>query len=394
MGKLHRLILLAGLCLLLSGCDFWMNGSYSSVTPNMGNTTPVHQQDGEIQSYEDLKERIVETVELGIQKVTFSASKFETDELERYMNQITESVMQSDPIGNYAVEQISYDVGSSGGRQAIGVNITYRRSKSEILGMPLASDMDEAVTLIQEALANCDAGIVVRVEAYETLDIVQMIQSYAERNPHICIEIPQVSVSTYPDSGVDRVVEISFIYKNSREVLRSMQQTVQDSFAAAQKTLRQGDTALQKLSKLYVYLMGRHENTVGTSITPAYSVLRYGVGDSKAFAEVFAALCRWVGLDCEAITGTRNGEPWCWNAVCIENNYYYLDLIQCWSNQVYQLKPFNLMTGYVWDYSAYGEDSPPAGQQKPTEPENTAPQDTEEIPADTVGEGENQETSP
>ena len=174
--------------------------------------------------------------------------------------------------------------------------------------------------------------------------------------PHI-----GVKVSDDENQSIERYWRQSFVYKNSREVLRSMQQTVQDSFTAAQKSLKAEDTALVKIGKLYSYVMERHENTMDTSITPAYSVLRYGVGDSKAFAEVYAALGRWVGLDCATITGTRNGEAWCWNVICIEGTYYYLDLVQCWKSQTYQLKTFDQMTGYVWDYSAYGEDGPPAG---------------------------------
>lgn len=375
MNKWTGIFLLAWMCLLLSGCDFWMNGSYSSVTPNLGNVTAGSQQDEEIYSYGNLLERLEETVEMGIQKATFSASRFDTDTLESYMQKATEQIMSNHPVGSFAVEQISYDVGNSGGRQAIGVNISYSRTKSEILGMSVARNMDEAKSLIQEALVKCDASLVMRIQAYEALDIVQIIQNYGEQNPHICIEIPQASVSTYPDSGLERVVEISFVYKNSREVLRSMQQTVLDSFAAAKRNLLPGDSMLVKIGKLYAYLMERHENTMGTSITPAYSVLRYGVGDSKAFSEVFAALCRWVGLNCETITGTRDGEAWCWNAICIDDSYYYLDLIQCWRNQTYQLKRFNQMTGYVWDYSAYGENGPPAGQQTPTDPVSTTYQE-------------------
>lgn len=383
MKRRTGVILLAWICLLLSGCDFWMDGSYSSVTPNQGNTTPGNQQDEEIYSYRDLREAMENIVELGVQKVTFSASRFDAKTLESYMQRVTEHIITNNPVGNFAVEQIAYDVGSSGGRQAIGVNITYSRTKAEILGMPVVSDMDEAVAQIQNALASCEASLVMRVQAYEEMDIVQMVQSYGAQNPHICVEIPQVSVSTYPESGIDRVVELSFVYKNSREVLRSMQQTVQDSFAAAQKSLKDEDSTLVKVSKLYTYVMGRHENTMGTSITPAYSVLRYGVGDSKAFAEVYAALCRWVGLDCETITGTRNGEAWCWNAVCIEGTYYYLDLMQCWKNQTYQLKTFHQMTGYVWDYSAYGEDGPPAGEQIPTEPTQESRNPQEETEGET-----------
>ena len=68
MKRWTGIILLAWICLLLSGCDFWLNGSYSSVTPNQGNTTAGNQEDGEIYSYRDLGEAKEDTVEKGVEK--------------------------------------------------------------------------------------------------------------------------------------------------------------------------------------------------------------------------------------------------------------------------------------------------------------------------------------
>lgn len=88
MKRWTGIILLAWICLLLSGCDFWLNGSYSSVTPNQGNTTAGNQEDEEIYSYRDLREAMEDTVEMGVQKVTFSASRFDAQTLESYMQRV------------------------------------------------------------------------------------------------------------------------------------------------------------------------------------------------------------------------------------------------------------------------------------------------------------------
>ena len=44
--------------------------------------------------------------------------------------------------------------------------------------------------------------------------------------------------------------------------------------------------------------MERYDYRIETSITPAYSLLRHGVGDSRAFAVVYAAMCQQAGLEC------------------------------------------------------------------------------------------------
>ena len=111
----------------------------------------------------------------------------------------------------------------------------------------------------------------------------------------------------------------------------------------------------QKYSQLYAFLMERFEYKFETSITPAYSLLRHGVGDNRAFATIYAAMCRSAGLECLTVTGTRSGEPWTWNIVLDNGCYYHVDLLRSnLSGQFRELTDAQMHT-YVWDYSAYPE---------------------------------------
>ena len=53
------------------------------------------------------------------------------------------------------------------------------------------------------------------------------------------------------------------------------------------------------------------------------------------------------------VTGTRAGEPWTWNIVLDDGQYYHVDLLH--SNEIGKYKEFtdSEMSSYVWDYSAY-----------------------------------------
>ena len=112
-------------------------------------------------------------------------------------------------------------------------------------------------------------------------------------------------------------------------------------------------TAAEKAQRLYGFLMDRYEYNIQTSITPAYSLLLHGVGDSRAFAMVYSAMCRQAGLDGHVVTGTREGTSWVWNAVQIDGEYYYIDLLRCNESDGFRLYTQAEMTSYVWDYSAY-----------------------------------------
>ena len=122
--------------------------------------------------------------------------------------------------------------------------------------------------------------------------------------------------------------------------------------------------------------MERTDYQLETSITPAYSLLRHGVGDSKAFAMIYSAMCREAGLECRVVTGSRDGEPWVWNLICTDGVYYHVDLLRSLSAGRLQRMTEEDMRGYVWGYTAY-PDAGPAYQEEPTQPEQEVP--TEEV---------------
>ena len=76
------------------------------------------------------------------------------------------------------------------------------------------------------------------------------------------------------------------------------------------------------------------------------------MGDSKAFADVYGAMCRQVGLECITVSGTRMGEAWHWNMVKVDGAYYHLDLLGSHRGGAFRLLTDDQMSGYVWDYSA------------------------------------------
>ncbi len=367
--KKSFVLLLLCISILLSGCDLWMDGYYYNVQPHLEDDVRQDQGSIEAGSYADLKAAVIELVEDCGQKAVIYFKTLTQAQLRTYMENVIRDVKYSNPIGAYAVDEITYEIGTTGGMPAVAVEVTYLHSRSEILRIKQVKNMDTAIQLIAAAVEDCDAGVVLKVEQYEAVDIAQRIQDYVEENPDDCMETPQVSAVTYPESGFQRVVEITFTYQTSREVLRDMQNYVGPVFSASDLNVRGEEEESVKFSRIYSFLMERSDYQLETSITPAYSLLRHGVGDSKAFANVYAAMCRRAGLECQTVAGTREGEAWFWNLICEDGIYYYVDLLQSNSLGKMQRLTEEDMQGYVWDYTAY----PPAGAPEPEPTETTAP---------------------
>lgn len=384
----HFAAMLLAVCLLLSGCSTWMQDSYVSVTPYMSPDNSGGQDVQWISNKEQLYDAACYMVSQGVAENVFFVRDYQESALKTDVLLVRYGIMNTDPMGAYAVEDIQFETGINGGRFTLSVKIDYRRQRSEILRMKTVQGMEDARTAIATALGNMDTELVFYVENYQDTDIAQIVEDYALSRPDRVIEVPRVSVSLYPAEGTGRIVELSFAYQTSRDHLRNMQAQVDQIFESAKLYVSSDESDYEKLLRLYVFLsgvvdMGRiTQQSAGSSITPSYSLLRYGIGDSKAVATVYAAMCRQAGVECLTVSGTRNGEARFWNIVKDGDDYAHVDILRCIQAGYFRQRSDNEMSGYVWDYSEYpacnGQYEAPTEQTEETT-ENTVSDETADV---------------
>ena len=381
--KRYIIVFPLAFCLMLCGCSLF-DGSYLSVTPHQEQVESPTAEVVSAANYNQLRTVVEEMVAQGREVGVIHVADFNQNLVETNMEAVATHAAKTYPIGAYAVEKITYEVGTNSGRPAIAVNITYRHSRIEIQRIRKVRDMDAAQRIIGDALENFDSGLVLQIEEYEELDFSQIVQDYAQSHPDTVMEKPVVASETY-GTGQTRVLELTFTYQTNREALRGMQSQVETVFNSAALYVSGEGSDRQKLSQLYGFLAERFDYKVETSITPAYSLLRHGVGDSQAFAVVYAAMCRQAGLECLIVNGTRAGEPWTWNIVQENNRYYHVDILSSTAAGGFRGYLDGEMTGYVWDYSAYPACvAPVVPQSGETRPEETVPETTEPVTEETL----------
>lgn len=347
------IVLCLAACLLLSGCASFLDGRYVSVTPHQSQGGQTGQAPVQASDYSGLLNALEDLAENGIKSGLIYVPRYDQIRIEDDVKNAVDTVSQKNPIAAYAVDTISWELGTNNGQNAVAVNITYIHDQSDIRKIRKVENLESAKEVIYGQLNNCAAGAVLFLENYEETDFSQLVEDYAFRNPHLVMETPDVTVNTYPKSGTQRVVELKFSYQNSRDVLRNMASEVSPVFASAVLYVSGDAWEYEKFSQLYSFLTERYDYRFETSITPAYSLLRHGVGDERAFATVYAAMCREAGLTCEVISGTRWGEPWTWNVVYDEGYYFHVDLLYSKERGYFEEWTGREMDGYVWDYSAY-----------------------------------------
>lgn len=352
MKRLIPILLLVSL--LLTGCAGFLDGSFHSVTPHEEKNNQKEEQTVTASNYQELYAAICAMAERGDETGIISVENYDQAQVEPHMKRAIGQALDEDPITAYAVMEITFELGTNAGLSAVAVNITYQHNRTEIKKIRRMADMASAKDAIGAALNSCESGIVLHVDNYEAMDLVQWVKNYAAANPDKVMEAPEVTANIYPEEGDTRVVELKFAYQNSRDDLKTMQTQVQPLFDAAVVYAGRDGNEMDRFFKLYSFLMGTSpEFQLETSITPAYSLLEHGVGDSRAFATVYSAMCRQAGLECVTVTGTYQGEPRYWNIICVEGVYYHIDLLQCHQTDLFEGKFDDGMSGYVWDYSAY-----------------------------------------
>jgi hypothetical protein len=336
--------------LVLSGCG-WMDGSYVSVTPHQVGLGQTAEGDARtVNSYVQLRSELIRLVESGTAEGLFSLAEYPLENVQEDMERAAAYITDIYPVGAYAVESIDYDVGTGLGASALAVDIAYCRSPEQIGSIRAVRRIAGAEEAIGEALDQCAQMLVLQVSGYQEADFEAIVTAYAQRNPDRVMETPGVTVRVCPDRGDTRVVELTFQYNTDRQTLRSMREQVQPVFSSAALYVSGQAEDWTKFSQLHAFLMERFDYTLETSVTPAYSLLCRGVGDSRAFAQVYSAMCVRIGLEAKTVSGTRNGEVHWWNQVKIGEGWYHLDLLD---SAYFHPRTDAEMTHYDWDRSAY-----------------------------------------
>lgn len=337
------------LSLCLSGCSGIFDGSYLSVEPHQTPALKDPIKNPTATNYAQLYKALIALIENGTTESVITVSDYSNTLLDEDVRLAVDTALSEHPIAAYAVEDVTYELGKSGGRKALAMKIRYVHDRAEIKKIKHANDMDDAWRIIAKALNQCEPGVVLRIENYRDTDFVQLVENYSFDNPQLVMEVPKVGVNSYPETGQERVIEFRFVYQTSRGSLKSMQEQVKAIFTSASLYINSEAQPLEKYTQLYSFLMERYEYKLETSITPTYSLLRHGVGDSRAFATVYGAMCRQVELECQVVSGTKNGESRYWNIVKVNDVYYHVDLLA----GEFRMSSDREMTGYVWDYSGY-----------------------------------------
>lgn len=344
------MMLLLVLCVLCSGCDTWTSGEYLSVTPHDAVEAEVYSDRViEVTSYTQLRNAVERLVQNGANDGIISISAFNKGTIHFYVDTAISNVIENTAFGSYAVEEITYEIGTNRGVSVAAFKIHYRDNYRQPSQIKQIGGAQELTDMVMNALESMDDTVLVQMEQYERIDVEKIIQEQAALYPDRIVKIPSVTINAYPEKGPQRIVEIFFVYDTERLALQQMRSKVKEAFQAAEASVEGQTDAAMVYEQLYLHLTEGFQLRDTSSRTPAYRVLVVREGDDRSLAEVYRRACERAGFGCEIVTGTRDGQNRTWNSVQIRGKYYYVDLVRCLENQAFLFLTDQELKEYIAD---------------------------------------------
>ena len=339
---------MAALMLLSTGCSSMLNRDYSSVTVH--SATPTAEGDANtmrVQNYQELVNALIYLINQGEESGSIRYSGEEAD-FKKLMDEACLEVKQEDPLGAYAVDYIKYSVISIVGSYEADVQITYRRTREQVASIVDATGAAAIRSELSRALSYFDTEVVLRISYFEEDEayIQQLVRQAYLSNPATALDFPDAQVAMYPESGQQRIVEVTLTYHQSLQTLESWRNSLS----------REAERICQPLTELTIkekldgitgplQSMGAYSAQGGST---AYDALLGGGGDSQGVALAFSLLCRQVGITCSVVDGQKNGQSHFWNVVQTASGYRHVDLSRTGS-VTYNVDQTMTQQGYVWD---------------------------------------------
>ena len=310
--------------LLLTGCSALLERDYSSVTTH--NAVPATEGDPSIlraDSYQELVNALIYFVTGGMEEGTVRLYT-DTENVESFLADACLEVVQEDPLGAYCVEFIKYTVDPVATYSEAKGDITYRRTREQVSSIIQATGVTAIRSELESALASFAPERVLRISYFEEdEDFIRGLARQAYYNVPACaLGMPNISVSIYPKSGRQRIVEVLLDYplerpeleKRREELTRTLEELSWDLAARADLPIAAAHALLE---------LGKYDPQGEDTVM---SIFEEGAANSEGLALAYAALCQQLELPCHVAQGTKHEQPYFWAVVQTEEGWRHIDL--------------------------------------------------------------------
>ena len=347
--KLRLAALALALAALLSGCSAMLERSYVSSTAHV-EYTPL-AEDASIlraESYRGLVDAILyfvnEHAAQGTVRLYNYASNAEAD-----VGAACQEVMEEDPLGAFAVEDIDYTCSRIVSYYEVTFSLRYSHTAEEVWAIRSVSGATAIQQQLRQAMEVFSSSLVLRASYFtgDTDSVRSMAAQAYFDTPQAAFGMPEIQVALYPDSGTQRIVEISLLWPQSQRnlILRSRELT-----ALASQLLQESPPAGEDgyaPAELTALLRQTAAPVDSAGAADPYSALSGQSANLLAHALALELLFQLAGFDVTLVNGMAGGGSASWLIVDAGEGYRHL-LLTDQETTLYTDLELTAM-GYVWD---------------------------------------------
>ncbi len=358
--KAAALLAALAITLSLAGCSYTLSGEYSSVTRHVeeeDSPITVSEDYMDVRDYSALKDAVTSLVASHRDTGRIRFSSYDGN-VEADLSEACREVYRNTAIGAFAVDYMSHTITRIVSYYEAEINITYRRSAEQINSILEVSGLSELDELFESTLHSFNGYLVLQTNRpdMDAEYVADWFTGFFVENPLVTIAIPKITVDSYPDSGIQRILEINIAYEYPPEEITLMKKELLDAAASLIASIQYRDTPpAQVYSALCSGVSALAQEPSEADQGNIYSLLVNHSGGSLGYAQTFKFICIACGLDCITVSGTRNGEEYYWNIIEIDGQYYHVDCMECAEKGLAAgfLKTDADMVKYSWDADAY-----------------------------------------
>lgn len=367
MKRLLCMLLAAALLLGLGGCSIFDRSVYELTDYSAETEEGSDDGVGYISDYAALRRAIVWLVSEHQESAELQFQNYDGN-ISRDLSQACWEVKSSTPLGAFAVDYTSFDLSRIVSFYQADIYITYKRSAEQMLELEQLGGLSSFLRRLDEALSGGERYLVLQMTAASLTP--ELVKEYIRRAYYADAlaspVLPEAEVSLYPDSGVERIVEITLDYGLSDEELTAQREALTSACQSLAATLTddtdaasgepadiasgETDGTADRLAAA-VQALGAACQYDANGGSGAYDALVTGRANSEGLAMAFQALCSSLGLDCQVVSGRLDNEPHFWNIVSFGGASYHLDLTE--PDSRFLLGDDGMWGRYWWDTAAY-----------------------------------------
>lgn len=337
--------LMLALCFTLCGCGSLFHRSYASVEPFTLYSTA--EQDPSILAAENYQELLSALLHFVIQHVpsgTVRLYNYSGEDLANSdLTRACQEIVQKDPLVAFCVNEIRYDMERIVSYYEVRFDFYYRRTAEEVDQILPVTGNSAIKTQLRQALFTMNSQLLLRINYFsENTDLNALFAQAYYDTPLSAYGFPELSLQCYPETGLQRIVEINFLYPEDPGQLQEKQEALIQAVTA----LLPNGTPLPP-EQLYALLMENTGYSDAPDLNSAYAALVEGAANDEGLALAYKLLCDRLGLTCCVVRGQHaDGTPRFWNIVSTSSGSRHVDC----SAGLYGLTDLQMaaLEEYVW----------------------------------------------